>query len=199
MIAPKPLFQPKPKRLSRHPVTILAAFKCSDGVVLCADTQETVEYTKTHVPQLRFFPSGHQKDPSDDLVVGFAGAGNSGPFIDKVVERDWGDAQIATCFEEACIAIDESIKNSHREYGEIYQPGYLPSVRLIYGVTMEGKSKLFSSDGPVVCERDTYDSHGTGDTLAKFIAAQMFSPLLELSQLVILAAYAVYQAKRHAD
>jgi hypothetical protein len=47
----------KIKRLSgRSAVTIVAGFKCADGVVLCADTQETLEGTKTYVPKLRMFP-----------------------------------------------------------------------------------------------------------------------------------------------
>jgi len=43
MISKKPLPRQKPERLpERKAVTIIAGFKCSDGIVVCADTQETV-------------------------------------------------------------------------------------------------------------------------------------------------------------
>jgi hypothetical protein len=129
----------------------------------------------------------------------FAGSGESGPFIDKVVERAWEDVQLATSFDEACIASEESIKRTHKEYGQIFQPGYLPLVRLVYGVKMHGKSKLFSADQAVVVECDGSQSHGTGSAFATFIARQMYELHLPISQLVILAAYTIFQAKVHAD
>jgi 20S proteasome alpha/beta subunit len=56
---PKPrIFRPKPRRLQkRRAVTIVAGFKTIDGIVLCADTQETIGgISKRNVPKLRFEP-----------------------------------------------------------------------------------------------------------------------------------------------
>src|SRR6266404_5629863 len=63
-------------------VTIIAGFKGYDGIVLCADTQETVQGFKRKVPKLRVEPA----KVGGDLAVAFCGAGH-GPFIDKVVDR----------------------------------------------------------------------------------------------------------------
>jgi hypothetical protein len=47
----------KPIRLPRSVrMTIAAGFVCKDGVILCADTQETIPgYTKTDAQKLRSF------------------------------------------------------------------------------------------------------------------------------------------------
>jgi hypothetical protein len=132
-------------------VTIVAGFKCSDGIVLCADTQETIQISKTHVPKLRIEPTRFYPnyDSTDELMVAFAGAGE-GPFIDKLVSRAWEDAQVGTNIEEVSKDIEASIKSAYKEYGEIYQPGYCPQVTLLYGIKMHGQSLLFRADGPVV-------------------------------------------------
>ena len=54
MMAPRPLY-PKPSRPPRRKaVTIIAGFRSDEGIVICADTQETVEGTKRNVPKLRY-------------------------------------------------------------------------------------------------------------------------------------------------
>src|ERR1700736_2006283 len=81
------------KSMRGRAVTIVAGFKCKEGIVLCADKQETIEPLKRHVPKLRIEPKRdfYGGDLADELMVAFAGAGN-GPFIDKLVSRAWEDA-----------------------------------------------------------------------------------------------------------
>ncbi len=102
----KPFFRypnQRPERLpERRAVTIIAGFKGYDGVILCADTQETVQGFKRKVPKLRVEP----EKGGGDLAVAFCGAGH-GPFIDKVVERAWKDAQIAGSLDDACAEIEK--------------------------------------------------------------------------------------------
>jgi hypothetical protein len=181
-------------------VTIVAGFRCADGVVLCADTQETLAASKTHVPKLRFEPREHELvgDHKDDLVLAMAGSGN-GPFIDKVVDKAWEDVQIAHSFDEACSEIEDSIKRTHQEYGLIFQTGYLPEANLIYAVKMHGQTKLFRSIGPLVSERITWAGDGTGYHLHNFFASRMYSPILPLQQLIVLAVYTIFQCKQFVD
>ena len=42
----------KPERLRRKCVTIAAGFRCVDGIMLCADTQETLGFLKRKHPKL---------------------------------------------------------------------------------------------------------------------------------------------------
>lgn len=195
---------PLEKRLSvrRKAVTIIAGFKCYEGVVLCADTQETLEHAKRNIPKLRFEPKNQHGFPEqvspDDLAVAFCGAGD-GPFIDKLASVAWEDASVATSIDEACEAIENSIKRTYREFGLIYQQGLCPEVQLIFGVKMHHKSRLFSAVGPIVNEKSGYDCGGVGHYMADFLASRMYSEYLPVHQCVILAAYILFQSKEHVD
>ncbi len=147
----KPLpFNPKLKRpLERRAVTIVAGFKCVDGIVICADTQETVnKISKRSVPKLRFEPSGLEGalltlGTPNPLAVAFCGATDDGVFLDMLIDKAWKAAESATSLAEACESIEESIKETYKEYGSIYQTGYCPTAEIIYGVKMDNDSKLF--------------------------------------------------------
>jgi hypothetical protein len=164
-------------------VTIVAGFKSYEGVVLCADTQETVLHSKRHVPKLRFEPNAAAKSlrefrgENTDLAAAFCGAGE-GPFIDKLIDESWKTAQKATSLREAGDRVEASIKGMYREFGKIYQPGFCPQVELIYGIKMKGNCKLFSAVGPVVNEKDEYYSAGQGYYMADFISASLSLPIL---------------------
>jgi hypothetical protein len=119
-------------------VTIAAGLRCSNGIVLCADTQETKNaLSKVNVPKVRVEPWLRVgKDSPDELMIAVAGAGD-GPFIDKIIERAWEDVSIASSFDEACAEMEKSIKAIHKEYGQIFQPGYMPQVEMVYGIKMQ--------------------------------------------------------------
>ncbi len=127
-------------------MTIIAGFKGFDGIVLCSDTQETIEHSKRKVSKLRIEPS----DGKSEIAVAFCGAGDNGPFIVKIISVAWEDVQTATSLDEATNEIEKSLTKTYREYGQIYQRGYVPHAELIYGVKMHGSSKLFHASGPIV-------------------------------------------------
>lgn len=181
-------------------MTIVAGFKSHHGIVLCADTQETVGTAKRHVPKLVFYPHNFivQRADPNYLAAAFCGAGE-GPFLDMLVERAWNAAMGTRSIANAHGAIEGTIKNTYREYGRIYQVGACPSVELVFGIRMGNQSKLFEAVGPVVNERTEYVSCGTGYYLAEFLAKRMFKNHLTIHQLVILAAYVLFQAKEHVD
>jgi 20S proteasome alpha/beta subunit len=84
-----------PKRLPRNrKLTIAAGFVCVDGVILCADTQETISgYTKNETEKIRLF-----KDQG--LCVAITGAGDSelietvSPLIENALFGDYSPKQI---------------------------------------------------------------------------------------------------------
>jgi len=183
-------------------VTIIAGFKSYEGVVLCADTQETREHAKRKVSKLRYEPhsplAGDKWVNHSNLAAAFCGAGD-GPFIDKLVEEAWKAAENSTSLDEACVNIKGSIEYQHEKFAKIYQPGFLPETQLIFGVKMDGDSRLFTSLGPVVNEKQGYDSGGVGYYMADFLAGRMYKDHLTVRQCVILAAYILYQAKEHVE
>jgi 20S proteasome alpha/beta subunit len=202
---PKPSCASKPIRpTERRHVTIVAGFRSYQGIVLCADTHETVnKLSKRNVPKLIFQPSDYidrtQALHPDDLAVAFCGAADDGAFVDKLVANAWEDAQTGTNLDEVCLLIEESIKHTYREYGQIFQTGYCPGADLIYGVKMFGSSKLFSASGPIVNEQQRFYSAGAGYYMADFLASRMYHDSMSLRQCVILGAYILYQAKEHVE
>jgi hypothetical protein len=208
MIPRKPCssIQPKLAPLPKvNAVTIVAGFKSYEGIVLCADTQETVLHSKRQVPKLRFEPDSLTRwgktmrgEEVTDLAAAFCGAGD-GPFIDKLIDEAWKAAQGASSLREAGERIESKIKDLYEGFGKIYQPGFCPQVDLVYGVRMDGDSKLFSAVGPVVNEKDKYYSAGQGYYMADFLARRMHESRLTVHQCVILAAYTLLQAKEHVD
>ena len=192
-----------PPRWRKH-VTIVAGFKSYEGIVLCADTQETVNnMSKRNVPKLIFQPSDHLGQSKalseDDLAVAFCGAADNGPFVDKLVENAWEDAQAGTSLDEVCDLIERSIKKTYKEFNHIFQTGYAPSADLIYGVKMFGDSKLFSATGPIVVEKEEHYSGGAGYYLSDFLAGRMYHSGMTLRQCVILGAYILFQTKDHVE
>lgn len=189
-------------------MTVIAGLKNWRGVVLLADTQETVAHSKRHAAKLRFEPTtqfggairamGGRESSVQDLAVAFCGAGE-GPFIDKLVDLSWKAARDSQSIQEACDEIERTIKNAYREFGNIYQAGRCPEVELIYGVKMGGTSRLFSAFGPVINEKDNYCSSGVGSYMADFLLERMYADHLTVQQCVILAAYILFQAKEHVD
>ena len=182
-------------------MTIIAGFKCSDGVVICADTQETLGSAKRDVPKLRFEPSDPATEVEDNhsnLAAAFCGAGH-GPFIDKIVSEAWKAAKDQNNISDVCDAIEKSIRNQYRDFGNIYQQGSCPEVQLIFGVKMNGASRLFSASGPIVNEKFGFDSGGIGHYMADFLAEKMHHSQMTSMQCAILAAYVLLEAKRHVD
>jgi hypothetical protein len=138
------------------------------------------------------------KNAGRDLAVAFCGAGH-GPFIDKLVDEAWKVAETSKSLNEACQVIEKSIKRQYNAFGHIYQPGMCPEVQLIYGVKMQGKSRLFNATGPVVNEKHGYDAGGVGHYMAEFLAERMYNEYLNVHQCAILAAYILFQTKEHVD
>jgi len=74
----RPYLQPKPERLGkRRRVTLIAAFRCYEGVVLCADQQETVGGVRVAVNKLKPESAGAYQlaiagSGNGDLIDGFA-------------------------------------------------------------------------------------------------------------------------------
>jgi hypothetical protein len=180
-------------------VTIIAGFKSYEGIVICADTQETAEPSKRYTPKLVFEPAQHDDGSTDDLAAAFCGSGNDGAYVDKLIANSWEAAQTATNLDEACDEIEKAIKETYREFGKIYQPGYCPTAELIYGVKMFNDSRLFTAHGPIINEKRTFDSSGIGYYLADFLASRMYATHLTVNQCVILAAYILFQAKEHVE
>ncbi|HEY6348382.1 MAG TPA: hypothetical protein VI636_03130 [Candidatus Angelobacter sp.] len=177
-------------------MTIIAGFRSENGIVVCADTQETSGPSKRTVPKLRFEARGMWTDAP--LAIAFCGSGY-GPLIDKLTAECWKAAEPLGCLDDVCEIIEKTIKKLYKEYRSIYGASECPTAELIYGVKAKEGNKLFSANGPIVNEKPEYYSTGVGYYMADFLASRMYRPYLRLHQCVILAAYILFQAKEHVD
>lgn len=173
---------------------------------MCADTQETLGSAKRNVPKLVFSHgpvSSAERDRmiNHDLALAMCGAGD-GPFVDKIASRAWDALRGVAEICEASAAVESMIKETYREFGQIYQPGSFPQAELIYGITIGGQSSLFQATGPLVNDKD-YASSGIGYYLADFLAGRMGANgehgWLTTRQCVVVAAYILFQAKEHVE
>ena len=183
-------------------MTIAAGFRCADGVILCADTQEVTQgFLKTRVPKLIIRPQG--MIVREGIWTVFAGAGH-GPLIDKLIDKAWSAVEGAVpFFEPVCNAIEEAIKSYHQELTTLFQSGDpdYPRAELIYGVSVKDDVGLFKATGPIVNPVPRYETAGSGEVLAKYIA-DVFTPidgLLSVRQAAIISLYALQQTKEHAE
>lgn len=185
---------------------MIAGFRCQDGIVVCADTQETLGSAKRNVPKLEFTKgptwSAEQNEMvNHDLALALCGAGD-GPFVDKIASRAWDALRGVADIVEASDSVESMIKETYQEFGQIYQPGSFPEAELIYGITIGGQSRLFQACGPVVLEK-SYASSGIGHYLADFLAERMGANgehgWLTTRQCVAVAAYILFQAKEHVE
>lgn len=137
-------------------MTIVAGFICKDGIVLCADSQETVGAQKRSVPKLQYMPA---TGSPNNLSAAFCGAGD-GPLIDNLVGRLWAELKSKTTLAQAHGAVEEVLANSYQGFGQIFQPGYCPQAQLLIAVSLGGDNALFEAIGPIVNFRSEHSALG---------------------------------------
>jgi 20S proteasome alpha/beta subunit len=181
-------------------VTIAAGFKCSDGFVLCADTQESGTAFKRRVPKLEVRPKIIA--PDDKCRVIITGSGSSS-FVDSLIEELWKGAQRASesRLDEVTGRINSALIEHYRKIWSIYpkqvNPQYLPSADLMLAVWTRSGSELYLVRGHDMTQVQGYGALGCGDELAQFICEPLFNPEMIARQVVFLAVYMLEQVKQN--
>jgi len=183
---PCPWFlKPKPKRfpVRKSRMTIAMGFWCIDGIMLCADTQETHNnYIK--LKQLKLEIKGEPKEPH----AVFAGAGEDGDFLDALVDKLWTAAE-----NKKDDGLDGMIEAMEDKLIEQYQrfvptfPSGVPGASLLVGVWSKDDPfgyELVKINGPVLKRKVVLESIGCGDILVKYITARFVHPKSWLSMSV---------------
>ncbi len=172
-------------------VTIAAGFKCTDGVVLCTDTQETVgDYKKRNAvkitvkPDVNPIPALKQPrrksdpvplevpSPNPELIVGFAGAGDCS-FLEKLIDKAWSRISKAATFEERCSTLEEGIVEFYEKFWPIYSDSMKPEVALLVGLWSQSEYELFKVVGPLVTKVNSHAFIGWGNAEANSIADRL--------------------------
>jgi len=154
-------------------MTFVAGFKCTDGIVLCADRLESDGMTKRHRPKIERIAEDSQRgiawavagtgDVADKFTATFKGALRLGEFNQADIEQ----------------AAEATLALIHREY-----PGYL--LQVIVGLwsgpikqskTEVAKALIYRGRSDVQClgVESRYAIAGMDVTLAEFAVCLWFS------------------------
>ncbi len=187
-------------------MTIAAGFVCLDGIVLCADTQETITgYTKNSTEKIR-------QMCDQGLCVAITGAGDA-ELIETVGER----IQRALFWEysprdmrmpdEVRDIIQKEISSSFERYIAPYA-AFLrddrPGCDLLIVVTVKNEVNnyecLFKASGTTVRQIEFGgDCVGSGLLLAKSLLERFCNSFMDLDELVLAICYVMYQTKKWVD
>lgn len=179
-------------------MTIAAGFPCSDGLVLCADTQETITgYAKVNTEKMTQIET-----PFYNIV--FTGSGDSG-LIDMTVQLM--DQALTQKQPNAAWKIEEVLRDSLVDsFNRYVVPGFqfpaaeLPATPdLLIGLQQSSSATLYRASGATF--RRVYDSQciGTGVVLGKSLIAQLFESSMTIGQGWLVALYVLHQAKTWVD
>ncbi len=193
--------KPQPKRLPRvKAMTIAASFMCSQGAVICADTQESVDnYLKRRVPKIAIRPQ-EQLTEIVPLRAVFAGAGDSA-FIDKLIDEMWSavagmPSHSATDIIEA---MEDALLTVHEKIWKVYGSSERPEADLLIGLWAENRIALLKAQGPILNIFTQYDCIGYGQIFARYIVDRLYRPTLSIAQTILLSLYMLSQVKEHAE
>lgn len=201
MISPKPKTpKPNPIRLKkRKRMTICAGFKSMYGVVLSADTQETLGSTKIRIPKLVIKP--HVGEPTDKVRMLFAGAGD-GIFVDRLIEEMWKAAErckgtkIGEVFED----VETALVDWHTKIWKVYAgTGDKPDSELIFAIYVLHEIRLYKAFGPTVTEIQDYAFIGCGRELAEFLVDHVRVDTDSIEEDFATSLYIISNVKEHVD
>jgi 20S proteasome alpha/beta subunit len=191
MIAPKPQKYQRLMRLRR--MTIAAGYVCDSGIVLCADTQETIQgYTKNSAKKLMAFSC-----PGISLV--FAGSGNNATQIDE------------TAHEIAAQVIADEPKNGQefrkslrKILEELFPKAHYPrpdgpEVDMLMAVKEKTDATLYRiTDCSMAPVRDR-TAVGSGVVLALQLLERHYDRTVQISEAAIVCIYVLHHVKKWVD
>jgi 20S proteasome alpha/beta subunit len=170
-------------------MTYISAFYCQDGIVMCADTQETLDDQKRDVEKL-YVSSTYP------LAVGGAGLGEAiDAFAQDLIARVEADRPLT--IPELKVVIEASLKENHEKdaASSDWPTDYRKAQYLIAARPNHDKFILYRVKGKrlyVVKERVIIGlATAANDTLFK----RMYRPNLPMQQAVMLGIYLVSQSK----
>jgi 20S proteasome alpha/beta subunit len=194
---PKPPFvQPNPKRLpQRKAMTIAAGFICNDGVVLCADTQETISgYIKTYDGKV-------STSVYKNLVICVAGTGES-DYIKTATQQLTCDFPECKTFSEVQLTMEERLSNFFNKNispWSVFTQHERPSVELLIGMSgVNMGHHLFHYSGTSFRRTDS-KAIGAGVLLATDLINRHSHGNYSLEELTSLAVYILSKAKQGVD
>jgi 20S proteasome alpha/beta subunit len=173
-------------------MTIAAGYLCDTGVILCADTQESIQgYVKTSTEKIKLFQG-------NSYTVAFAGAGDNSVQIEMVVQEICDE--LKTEEPTSLIGFKTMLHGVlDRLFPQPYYPKVDTEVELLLAAREHNATHLFVVMDNVFAESMEYDCIGAGVVLAKSMLQQRWNRDHSLVEAYIASAYILHHAKRWVD
>ena len=180
----------------RMAVTLIVGLRCTDGVVLAADTEESTAYTRGRTRKLltRTF--------ANDAVVAIAGAG-SGDLIDSAVEQifEMVDTSKPKNIADLKALIRQALLRFYRQEVRNY-PTRDPLdtvVDLICAIRAPAPDKhfaLYKASGPVISSVSGFAVLGSGAVM-RHVLEELYQPTIAVQRGVALVLHLLSLGKRY--
>jgi 20S proteasome alpha/beta subunit len=173
-------------------MTVAAGYICDSGVIICADTQETISgYVKTSTEKITVFDG-------TEYTVALAGAGNNAVQIEMVVQEICDELQS----EEPPSMIGFKVL-LHGVLDRLlplpHYPKDVADVELLIAVREHSCSHLICTHDNVFAEIQQFECIGSGVITGRSLFQRYYRRNHSLIESYIVAAYALYHAKKWVD
>jgi 20S proteasome alpha/beta subunit len=182
----------------RKTVTAILAFMASDGIVMCADTEQTIG---TQHKRMNTKKIGSILGAKFQLVIG--GSGDSDwvqmsitQFMDGLT-RDSSIIQPGFNWLKLEAAIEQHTATFFRKYIKHYavDPEKRPTADLLIGVNSVSGRMIYRTTDNIVNRTPSFDSVGSGSILANDLIDRLWRPSLSMLQTASLAIYIMDRVK----
>ena len=179
-------------------MTIVAGFKCWDGIVLCADTEETKgDYSKVSRPKVLIYPAAHVFPITCRAV--FASSGNASHcdhLIQKlcmVIDGVQNSDNIDTVIKK----IEDEIVEVNTKW-PLYDSKDEPTISILLAVYKDKHQALLHIEGHrVLIVTWPYHGIGYGVVLADYLAEKLYPQTTSTVDASIVGLYILDQVKTH--
>jgi hypothetical protein len=181
-------------------VTIAAGYHCWEGIVLCADTEETVqEYIKHDVQKILRYPTAWDYTPNMPCAL-FAGAGD-GALIESLSMK-MGQAMERLpnpTLDDIVQGFEDILIKEYQKLVLAYQKGDMPQADFLIAIrsALKGDLELIHVTGPIIERQVPLRAIGYGVTLYTYLASRLLYPKTSLQYTMNVMTYMLDQVKTH--
>ena len=188
---PHPKPKPEPKRLPQvKAMTIAAGFMCSDGIILCADSEHSDEITKFQRSKVFRF--------GKNLML--TGAGQTS-YIRMAFDKlsDKYRQNIPDTPSEARLALEEVALDVYANHiAPFFEANSRPYFHLLTATRCaSGAMALVKSEDTAVFLSEAYETVGIGDYLFRYWADKFFESTLPMRVMSYLCLFMLYETTKH--
>lgn len=175
-------------------MTIALGILAADGIVIAADTQETIGPTKAHGEKVSISVTAKG-------VIAVTGAGSAGHLdaMAQQVQKDFRQSRDSD--------LERVIRDSFgRFYAQHVFPLYPfdkrfpdPDLWAIIGIDSGGRRLILANEQTAMRQCRRFVAVGAGQEQASIILGRTFIPDLPIRRAALLAAYTIYSVKEHVE